>query len=526
MTIGNPQRNSYVINARLGVEAIVGSTTESLDNTFDFFIAIPAPTSPITSTTFSGTYYVTSMEFPIPAGTYLPRSAYFSMAPSSSGLFSTVTGLGHALNISNGAIGNISITGANYALASDGSGTASFGSVNNYLSGLKNIFVSASGNIVIMGSVIAASQDLLIGVRANSASPALKNWTGTFYTGGLRYDGNVKQSTTSAWAGASDAIASLARLASYQRYHQVAANSTTNTALDASGYEPFTLNNDSAGTFTEGFNLAALGTNGTSYVENNLATNTDVGALAITFGIQIHALSGTGVYIDPQGVFNGATFAPIGGSIAPGEFLSIFGSGLAANQLAATPPYPTTLGDVSATVNGIAAPMVLVSANQINLLVPYAVTGATATIVITNGGSASNSVTVPLAATAPGVFSQDSSGTGIGAILRANNTKVSTTNPAKRGETIQIYLTGLGAVSPAVPDGSPGTSANKTVSPATVYLNGQAATVVYSGLAPGSPGLYQLNVTIPSGLVLGSSPAVLGIFTANAFTDTADIPIQ
>jgi uncharacterized protein (TIGR03437 family) len=519
MTIGNPQRNSLSINARLGTEAIVGSTTESGDNTFDYFVAIPAPTIPISSNLFSGTYYVTSLEFPLSTGADA-RSAFFPVTPTSNGQFTAASGTGHALNINKGQIGTVSIAGSSYALTNDGSGTVSF-AINNFLGGIKNLYVSATGNIILMGSVIAASQDILVGVRANTTTPSVKNWSGLFYTGGLRYD--ARYPTTAGYVGASNAIPSLARLASYQRAHQIAMN-----PYDSTGYEPVTLNTD--GTYTEGFNIAGLGTSGGSFVENNLATQSDLQGFAISFGIQAPPLTGTGVYINPQGILSGATFAPTGGAIAPGEFLSIFGSGLSPDKTttAATPPYPTGLAGATVRINDTLAPIALVSSNQLNVLVPYAVTGTAATLVVTAGGTASNSVTVPLAASAPGVFSQDSSGTGIGAILHANNSKVTAASPAKRGETISIYLTGLGAVEPPVPDGTAGGSnpTSKTVSPVAVYLNGQKATVVYSGLAPGSPGLYQMNVTIPSDLVLGTGNSVLAIQSSEGFNDTADVPIQ
>jgi uncharacterized protein (TIGR03437 family) len=520
MTIGNPQRNSLLINARLGTEAIVGSTTESGDNTFDYFVAIPAPTIPISSTLFSGTYYVTSLEFPLSTGADA-RSAFFSVTPASNGQFAAVSGSGHALNVNNGQIGTVSIAGASYALTNDGSGTASFGAINNFLGGIKNLYVSASGNIILMGSVIAASQDILVGVRANTTAASINNWSGLFYTGGLRYD--ARYPTTAGYIGASNAIPSLARLASYQRAHQIAMN-----PYDSTGYEPITLNSD--GTYTEGFNIAGLGTSGGSFVENDLATQNDLKGFAISFGIQAPPMTGTGVYINPQGILSGATFAPTGGAIAPGEFLSIFGSGLSPDKTttAATPPYPTGLAGVTVKINDLLAPITLVSPSQLNVLVPYAVTGTAATVVVTAGRMDSNSVTVPLAASAPGVFSQDSSGTGIGAILHANNSKVTAASPAKRGETISIYLTGLGAVEPPVPDGTAGggNPTSKTVSPVAVYFNGQAATVVYSGLAPGSPGLYQMNVTIPSNLVLGTGNSVLAIQSSEGFNDTADVPIQ
>lgn len=521
MTISNPQRNTFFMNARLGTEAIVGSTTESGDNTFDAFIAIPAPTSQQNSSVFSGSYYVSSLEFPVSAAANV-RGAFFTLTPGSGGAFSQISGTGHAASVNAGKTGTFNLTGAGgYALVGDGTGTVSFGAISNFLSGVKNLYISANGNIILMASVTAGAQDFLVGVRANTMTASLSNWSGLFYTGGLRYDTNPKNLDTAGFVGSANAIPTLARVTSYQRAHQIASN-----PLDSTGYQPVVLNADR--TYTEGFHVLGLGPSGTSFVESNMATQLDYSGYSFNFGIQMPALSGSGVYINPQGVLNGASFAPPGNALAEGEFVSIFGSGLAAQQTAALPPYPALLGGVTVTVNGVVAPLQLVSPNQINLLVPYGVTGTTATVVATSGGTVSNSVTVPLLSSAPGVFSQDGSGSGIGAVLRPNNTVVTTANPAKRGETIQIYLTGLGAVSPAVPDGTAGSNnaPSLTVSPVAVYLNGQVATVVYSGLAPGLPGLYQLNVTIPSNLVLGSSPAVLAILSAQAFTDLADIPIQ
>ncbi len=89
-----------------------------------------------------------------------------------------------------------------------------------------------------------------------------------------------------------------------------------------------------------------------------------------------------------------------------------------------------------------------------------------------------------------------------------------------------VFLTGMGAVSPAVADGTASTGAqlNKTVLPA-VYVADQQADVIFSGLAPGFPGLYQINVTIPMTIAsVGSYP--LAIQTNNAFHDQILIPVQ
>src|SRR5204863_175945 len=89
-------------------------------------------------------------------------------------------------------------------------------------------------------------------------------------------------------------------------------------------------------------------------------------------------------------------------------------------------------------IKGKNAPIYFVSPGQINALVPFATTGPTATIVVQNGGANSNTVTAPVAATSPGVYSLDSSGTGSGAILHTDFTLVNDDKPAVAGETVLI----------------------------------------------------------------------------------------
>jgi uncharacterized protein (TIGR03437 family) len=149
---------------------------------------------------------------------------------------------------------------------------------------------------------------------------------------------------------------------------------------------------------------------------------------------------------------------------------------------------------------------------------------------VVQNGASSNTVTVPVAATAPSVYSMNQTGAGAGAILHADYTLVSTARPAAAGETVLLYLTGMGAVNPAVGDGTAGGSSplsNTTVplSEIAVLVGGQPGRVVYSGLAPGFPGLYQINVTLPSFLsAKGALP--LAIQTPNAFHDQVDIHVQ
>ena len=237
--------------------------------------------------------------------------------------------------------------------------------------------------------------------------------------------------------------------------------------------------------------------------------------------------SATGVFLNPLGVLNGASFAPPGYPISPGAFIYLYGSGLGTQTSRASAfPFPVTLANVQVTINGRAVPIYAVSPGRIDAVVPYAVTGSTATIVATVDGVRSNTIEVPLAASSPGIFSLPQNGLGDGAILHANFTGVTSASPAKPGETVQVYLTGLGAVNPAVADGAaaPLTRPFAQVTGALrVTVGGIVANVSFQGLAPGLAGLYQLNVQIPPSLPAGNHS--VAVQTLEGFTDLVSVRV-
>ena len=270
----------------------------------------------------------------------------------------------------------------------------------------------------------------------------------------------------------------------------------------------------------------ALGFQSNSFHTNGIAT-ADSSNYELSFAIRAAAPTGSGVFISPQGVVNAASFAPVGAPLSPGGFFTLFGAGLAsATTVAARLPFPTTLGNVQVQVNGVAAPLYLTSAGQISALVPLAASGSTASIVVINSGQRSNTVEIPLTRTSPGIFTIPPAGTGPGALLHTNFTLVSAASPARRGETLQLFLTGLGAVTPTIQDGAaaPGSPLSVVTSDVKVYVGGRPATVLFKGLAPGLAGLYQINFTVPASAPTGTSVA-LGIETPDAFHDMVDVAI-
>jgi uncharacterized protein (TIGR03437 family) len=358
-------------------------------------------------------------------------------------------------------------------------------------------------------------------VKADTGA-TIATWNADFWAAGVRSDSSIALG----YAGAVSARG-LGNLTWTRRYKEL-----NNGVFDFTGVQTYSLKSDGSGTLLAAGNALgplALGAGGKTFVAA-IVNAGDSGGYEILFGAQMNAVSGTGVFLSPQRVLNAASYAPAGNPIAPGEYVSLFGAGMAASAAIAKPPYPPTLNGVTVLVNNKAAPLYYVSATQINALIPYSIAGPTATIVVQNGTASSNTVTVPVAATAPGFFSVDQSGTGIAAVYHGDPTlgTVTPDNPANPGETVVLYVAGMGAVSPAVADGTAtGLTplSQITASPIAVYIADQQCTVRYSGLAPNYPGLYQLNVVVPLA-IFSAANVPLSISTPNAFHDQVSLPVQ
>jgi uncharacterized protein (TIGR03437 family) len=215
------------------------------------------------------------------------------------------------------------------------------------------------------------------------------------------------------------------------------------------------------------------------------------------------------------------------GSVAPGEIITIFatdasiGPATAAGlALDASGKVSTSIGGVQVTVGGYACPMVFASASQVSAVVPYEIKGfGTANVLVKFQGQTSNGILVNVATTVPGVFTANSSGTGPGAISNSNGTTNSPGNPAARGDTVVVYVTGEGETSPAGVTGKVTTVAAPPL-PLTpgpllqlsVTIGGQPANYSFAGEAPGFvSGVLQLNVVVPTNIAAGDQLLVVSI---------------
>jgi uncharacterized protein (TIGR03437 family) len=223
--------------------------------------------------------------------------------------------------------------------------------------------------------------------------------------------------------------------------------------------------------------------------------------------------------IGNNGVVNTGSFQ-VGQGLAPGSYISIFGTSLAdAIVNSPTLSLPVSLGTVSVSFDGgglsLPGHISFVSPGQVNVQIPWEFQGQSSvqmTVLLSYIPSAV--YTVPLNTYSPGIFEFSDNGHLSAAATDSNGVVFTQANPAKRGQTIVLYVNGLGPVDHQPPSGEPTPLppplAQTTVLP-TVKIGNIAAHVDFSGMSPGWVGLYQVNVDVPSNAATGPQPIVVSI---------------
>ena len=200
-------------------------------------------------------------------------------------------------------------------------------------------------------------------------------------------------------------------------------------------------------------------------------------------------------------ILNGASF--IQDAVAPGEVLAVFGTNLGPATLEyagldENGNLPQAIGPMQVLFEGVEAPLLYASANQLGTVVPFAASGTTQ-IVIQNASGQSSAASLPVVAAAPALFTSSGLGTGQAAALNQDGSVNSAANPAPTGSIVTLYATGLGQTTPAGEDGAvPSKVLPQPELPVSVTICGLPAYVVYAGAAPGIvEGVFQINVRIP-----------------------------
>jgi uncharacterized protein (TIGR03437 family) len=229
-------------------------------------------------------------------------------------------------------------------------------------------------------------------------------------------------------------------------------------------------------------------------------------------------------------VVNAASYLP---GVSPGGLATMFGQNLAdvtGIVYAGTNPLPTQLAGVMVLVNGVAAPIYGVALaddqDQISFQVPYEtpVGQGTVQIIVTDEGDQVASIETDSYTEDPGIFLYN----GNYAVAELPDySLIGPDNPASPGDTIVMYVTGLGPLDLDLTNGygAPSTPPfATTVDPFQVQVNGEDCNVLFSGLGPGFVGLYQVNFTLPSDLPAGNLN--VQIFSTYSNSGIAVLPVQ
>jgi len=214
-----------------------------------------------------------------------------------------------------------------------------------------------------------------------------------------------------------------------------------------------------------------------------------------------------------NGVVNAASFE--NGAVSRGEIISIFGTDLALEtQAARSMPLPTVLSATKVEINGMEIPLYFVSSGQINAQVPFEIAGNSAKIQVFADGIGSEEVTVGLTDATPGIFVFDRA-KNTGAVIFASGPNageiVSDADPAKPGDILAVFATGLGEVRPPLKSGFASTlTLSLTTHDVRVSLGGKDCKILFSGLAPGFVGLYQVNFEVAD-MGPGKQPLSIGV---------------
>jgi uncharacterized protein (TIGR03437 family) len=497
----------------------IGSSTDDKIN--NLFVAAQAPSSPPANSSFSGSYRAVAVNFPSSDLTQA-RDMFFPLNPDGQGSLGSVNLTGFV------GPGGITITqtlnGAVYSFA-DQTLTLGFGGsgqlgVQTLIGGSVSCYLSADGNFFFGGS--ATGWDMIVGVRAYAGIVPPSALSGKYYQAGADVAPAKGFHTLATYYGAFNALPDSGVTNGHQRILNA------DPMVD---YNPYDY------TYSDVLSLAPDGTH-----EDFIGLHYVVGAggaiqigygnqsrLGINIAVRAPDFSGPGVYLKPTGIANAGSSAPFTVGVSRGGFLALYGSNLSPTTLQ-DENKPFSLGGVQVLINNRLAPIRYVRSDVVLAVVPYATTGTVASIQVINNGVASDIRTVRVKNGTPGVYTSPAGGIGYAVAQHVEDNSYSTVtpqNPARPGETILVYLTGLGDVNPAVPDGVPAPGppdplAVAVITPVAV-VDGETAVVGFAGLTPTLIALYAMHVTIPADIAPGD--VYLDISLPDSYTSQVQIPI-
>jgi uncharacterized protein (TIGR03437 family) len=298
----------------------------------------------------------------------------------------------------------------------------------------------------------------------------------------------------------------------------------------ASGSASWITPSTAAGVVTVSVNPANLsaGQYAGSIAINAAGTSNSPQTISVT--LTVTAPTSTVAVISVTNAASGAS-----GAIAPGEIVTIKGSGLgpaagvsfAVDQ--STGMVDTTLAGSKVFFGSFAAPITYASATQVNAIVPYEIAGQTSVVMqVQYQGAQSAGLGLQVASSAPGVFTFNSTGSGQAAAANQDGTFNGPSSPAAKGSYVTIYFTGGGETNPLGVTGSVAGPALKWLTQnISVTVGGVPAIVQFDGAAPGFvDGVGQLNIQLGTGTPSGPTQPLAVTVAGIKSPTTATLAVQ
>jgi uncharacterized protein (TIGR03437 family) len=223
--------------------------------------------------------------------------------------------------------------------------------------------------------------------------------------------------------------------------------------------------------------------------------------------------------LDNNGFVNNLNPESAGGALAPGTVAQIFGNGLTpVTQEPGLIPLPKVFNDAQVLIGLQPAPLYYVSGRQMNVQIPTELQpDRQYSILVSSGAAFTLPDTITITAVSPGLlqFAQ-----------HANFSTITSDSPIVPGETMRLYLVGMGATDQTVASGnaSPGSPLANVNAQPTVSIGGKPANVRFAGLTPGSVGLYQIDLDAPSDVASG--PATVTVTQGDTTSNAVTLPVR
>jgi uncharacterized protein (TIGR03437 family) len=251
-------------------------------------------------------------------------------------------------------------------------------------------------------------------------------------------------------------------------------------------------------------------------------TSTDGSVQPLTIPVTVTVTSPAATI---HSILHSATLAPT--KVAPGQIVTLTGTGLGPRIGTATRPsaagaYETKFADTRVLFDGIPAPLLYVSNDQLNAIVPYGIGGrATTKVQVEQVTGWSVPIELRVEDANPGIFTANGSGRGQAAALNSDFTVNSLASPALRGSVISVFGTGEGQTTPSGQDGRViSTDLKVPLLQVTARIGGLPAQVLYAGSAPQQvSGVFQINLRIPDDVEPGV--ALVELQVGNAVSQPA-----